>query len=49
MIFTSFEFVLFFLVVMLVRHWLKNFEKEKWFLLLASYLFYMSWVQFFVH
>ncbi len=43
MIFTSFEFVLFFLIVLLVRPWLRSFEKEKWFLLGASYLFYMSW------
>jgi len=43
MIFTSFEFLLFFAAVVLVRHWLTSFEKEKWFLLLASYLFYMSW------
>jgi alginate O-acetyltransferase complex protein AlgI len=43
MIFTSFEFVLFFLVVVLVRHWLTSFETEKWFLLVVSYLFYMSW------
>src|SRR5262245_35593271 len=43
MIFTSFEFILFFAIVLLGRHWLSNFEKEKWFLLMASYLFYMSW------
>jgi alginate O-acetyltransferase complex protein AlgI len=43
MIFTSFEFALFFAAVVLLRHWLTNFEVEKWFLLVASYLFYMSW------
>ena len=43
MIFTSFEFILFFLMVLLVRQGLLSFEKEKWFLLAASYLFYASW------
>ncbi len=43
MIFTSFEFVLFFGAVLLIRSRLHNFSLEKWFLLLASYLFYMSW------
>ena len=43
MIFTSFEYVLFFSVVLLVRHYLRNFSVEKWFLLVASYVFYMSW------
>lgn len=43
MIFTSFEFVLFFAVVMIVRACLRNFTVEKWFLLVASYVFYMSW------
>lgn len=43
MIFTSFEFVLFFVVVMLVRSCLRSFSAEKWFLLVASYAFYMSW------
>ncbi len=43
MIFTSFEFVLFFLVVLLGRGLLRSFAAEKWFLLVASYLFYMSW------
>jgi len=42
-IFTSFEFVLFFAVVMIVRACLRNFSVEKWFLLVASYIFYMSW------
>jgi alginate O-acetyltransferase complex protein AlgI len=43
MIFTSFEFVLFFTMVILVRHFIRNFTVEKWFLLVASYVFYMSW------
>ena len=43
MIFTSFEFVAFFLVVLVVRALLPSFSAEKWFLLVASYLFYMSW------
>jgi alginate O-acetyltransferase complex protein AlgI len=43
MIFTSFEFVLFFVVVLGVRSCLRNFSVEKWFLLVASYVFYMSW------
>src|SRR5262245_58673063 len=43
MIFTSFEFVLFFLVVVLVRSQLRSFNAEKWFLLIASYVFYTSW------
>jgi len=43
MIFTSFEFVLFFAVVVGVRSCLRNFNAEKWFLLAASYVFYMSW------
>jgi alginate O-acetyltransferase complex protein AlgI len=43
MIFTSFEFVLFFVGVLLVRSLLRNFALEKWFLLAASYVFYMSW------
>ena len=43
MIFTSFEFVFFFVVVMLIRSCLRNFTVEKWFLLVASYVFYMSW------
>ncbi len=36
MIFTSFEFVLFFLMVLLVRQWLRDLETEKWILLGAS-------------
>src|SRR6476660_8776204 len=43
MIFTSFEYVIFFAAVLLVRHYLHNFSVEKWFLLIASYIFYMSW------
>jgi alginate O-acetyltransferase complex protein AlgI len=43
MIFTSFEFVAFFALVMLVRSCLRSFTAEKWFLLVASYVFYMSW------
>ena len=43
MIFTSFEYVLFFAVVLLVRSCLRSFTLEKWFLLVASYVFYMSW------
>ena len=43
MIFTSFEYVLFFAAVLLVRSFLHNFSFEKWFLLIASYIFYMSW------
>jgi alginate O-acetyltransferase complex protein AlgI len=43
MIFTSFEYVLFFAAVLLVRSCLRKFTLEKWFLLVASYVFYMSW------
>ena len=43
MIFTSFEFVLFFAVVVLVRSCLRNLSAEKWFLVAASCAFYMSW------
>jgi D-alanyl-lipoteichoic acid acyltransferase DltB (MBOAT superfamily) len=43
MIFTSFEFVFFFVTVVLLRNFLRNFTAEKWFMLSASYLFYMSW------
>lgn len=43
MIFTSFEFVLFFAAVLTVRICLRDFGAEKWFLLFASYVFYMSW------
>src|SRR5438132_9994891 len=43
MIFTSFEYVIFFAAVLLIRSSLRNFGAEKWFLLIASYIFYMSW------
>jgi alginate O-acetyltransferase complex protein AlgI len=43
MIFTSFEYALFFAIVLLFRSCLRNFAAEKWLLLVASYLFYMSW------
>lgn len=43
MIFVSFEYVLFFTAVLLIRSALTNLNTEKWFLLVASYIFYMSW------
>lgn len=43
MIFSSFEFVVFFVAVLLVRSLIRSFTAEKGFLLVASYLFYMSW------
>jgi len=43
MIFTSFEFVSFFVMLLVARSLLHNFSVEKWFLLVASYVFYMSW------
>ena len=43
MIFTSFEFVAFFALLLLLRSLLKSFNAEKWLLLIASWLFYMSW------
>ncbi len=43
MIFSSFEFVGFFALVILIRSCLPSFSAEKWFLLIASYVFYMSW------
>src|SRR5881275_1733189 len=43
MIFTSVEYVVFFAIVLLVRSCLRDFNLEKWFLLVASYVFYMSW------
>ena len=43
MIFTSLEFVAFFAVVLLVRACIPRLNAEKWFLLMVSYLFYMSW------
>jgi len=42
-IFNSFEFLFFFLTLVLVRSCLRNFGVEKWFLLVASYGFYMGW------
>ena len=43
MIFTSFEYALFFAIVLLLRSCLRHFSAEKWLLLVASYLFYISW------
>lgn len=43
MIFTSFEFIFFFAAVILVRNIIRNFSMEKWFLLIVSYIFYISW------
>lgn len=43
MIFTSFEYGLFFVLLLLIRSCLSSFTVEKWFLLIASYAFYMSW------
>ncbi len=43
MIFTSFEFIAFFLLVIVIRNSITNFSAERWFLLIVSYLFYMSW------
>src|SRR4051794_9771045 len=43
MIFTSFEFLIFFLWVLGIRACLSNFTFEKNFLLFASYLYYASW------
>lgn len=43
MIFTSFEFVFFFAGVLLIRSCIRNFSAGKWFLLAASYVFYMMW------
>ena len=43
MIFTSFDFALFFVVVVAVRWCLRSFTAEKWFLLIASLAFYASW------
>lgn len=43
MIFTSIEFVLFFLLVLLGQALISDYRREKHFLLVASYLFYMSW------
>jgi alginate O-acetyltransferase complex protein AlgI len=43
MIFTSFEFLLFFALVVLVKSCLRNYPAQKWFLLGASCLFYVTW------
>jgi alginate O-acetyltransferase complex protein AlgI len=43
MIFTSFEYIAFFAVVLALRAATRDFRKEKTLLLAASYLFYMSW------
>jgi alginate O-acetyltransferase complex protein AlgI len=43
MIFTSLEFLIFFAIVLLVRACITSFTLDKWFLLVASYLYYMSW------
>ena len=43
MIFTSFEYIAFFVMALVVRSLMTNYSVEKWFLLIASYLFYMSW------
>src|SRR2546425_11134486 len=43
MIFTSFEFLLFFAVVASVRSCFRNFNRQKWVLLLASCIFYVTW------
>ncbi len=43
MIFTSFEFAIFFVLVLLLRAAIPLFSAEKAMLLVASYFFYMSW------
>jgi alginate O-acetyltransferase complex protein AlgI len=43
LIFTSFEFVIFLGAVMVLRGVWRTFEGEKRFLLVAAYVFYMSW------
>ena len=43
MIFTSFEFIAFFVLLLILRSLMTNFTAEKWLLLIASWLFYMSW------
>jgi alginate O-acetyltransferase complex protein AlgI len=43
MIFTSFEFIAFFALVVLIRSCLRNLTVEKWLLLVASICFYLSW------
>jgi alginate O-acetyltransferase complex protein AlgI len=42
-IFTSFEFVSFFALVVLIRSCLRSTAAEKWFLLAASICFYLTW------
>jgi alginate O-acetyltransferase complex protein AlgI len=43
MIFTSFEFLCFFLAVLVLRSALRGVSAEKWLLLAASYCFYLTW------
>src|SRR5882724_3304135 len=43
MTFTSFEFVIFFLAVLLVRTFFRNRTGANWLLLAASVCFYLSW------
>jgi alginate O-acetyltransferase complex protein AlgI len=43
MIFTSFEFLCFFLAVILLRSCLRSLRAEIWLLLAASYCFYFTW------
>ena len=43
MIFTSLEFLALFVIILIVRIQIKNLNTEKWFLLIVSWLFYMSW------
>jgi alginate O-acetyltransferase complex protein AlgI len=43
MIFTTVEFLMFFLAVVIGQRLILNFRFEKFFLLVASYFFYMSW------
>ena len=43
MTFTSFEFVFFFIAVILLRSCFRSLTAEKWFLLVASYAFFAVW------
>jgi alginate O-acetyltransferase complex protein AlgI len=43
MIFTSFEFIAFFALVVLIRSCFRSLTADKWFLLIASLCFYLSW------
>jgi alginate O-acetyltransferase complex protein AlgI len=43
MIFTSFEFLCFFLAVILLLSCLRGLSAQKWLLLAASYCFYLTW------